>query len=397
MDDAYFRDRISAYFDKDLPPEEYQAVDNWLKNSPEGRKALEELGRLDEFVTRQLEVRGGDEFFEQQARSIEQKLGFRTAEPAEEKIIDIGPRSRWRSYVPKIAAVAVSAAVLVFIGVNYDRIFTGENLLGHREAPSDISPRTEQGRRATIDTEADSMMAGEQENRISSKERDTSGLHLKQKTEIIPPERLREREPDVSLPEKVTEVPSNDRIDAPPEQPSPTIQHELAKPEAQPELAAPLEDKDLAAPAPELEKLEPQQELTQTARRAASPSAAAEGGTVDSTAAELAVWRKVRDEMMDVLKVQVDEYSPSEGYANQIRPKEKSVKTLGARQGGLASASHEKQEQARLIEACFNIVRLTPDADEREGALRIIRSFAADSTSASHDLARKYLDSLESD
>lgn len=116
MDDAYYRDRLSAYADNQLPLDERQAVDEHLKQNAESRRMLEEIMRFKQFAD---EHGGLDEtdYFEQNARAIEQRLGL----VADTPITDIG-KPRFSGLGWKIAAAAASIAVLTFIGLNSDDI-----------------------------------------------------------------------------------------------------------------------------------------------------------------------------------------------------------------------------------------------------------------------------------
>jgi hypothetical protein len=112
MDHSYFKDRISAYYDRDLPPYELQAVEEHLKDCAECQALLAEFEKLDRMVAEKSELAEGD-YWEQSAQKIERALGF------EEKteVIDVRPKS-WRGLGWKIATVAASVAVITFIGLH---------------------------------------------------------------------------------------------------------------------------------------------------------------------------------------------------------------------------------------------------------------------------------------
>ena len=50
MDHGYFKDRISAYYDNNLKPEERVVIEEHLKECEECRKLLAELAKLDRLV-----------------------------------------------------------------------------------------------------------------------------------------------------------------------------------------------------------------------------------------------------------------------------------------------------------------------------------------------------------
>lgn len=111
MDHSYFRDKISAYFDNELPPQEKEIIEQHLAQCQECQDLLAELKRLDRTVEKHSQL-GGKEYWEQSAQRIEQRLGF----AEETKVTDITP-SGWKGLVPKLAAVAASIAVLGFIAL----------------------------------------------------------------------------------------------------------------------------------------------------------------------------------------------------------------------------------------------------------------------------------------
>jgi len=111
MDHSYFRDKISAYFDNELSPQEKEIVQQHLAQCQECRNLLAELKRLDRTVEKHSQL-GGEEYWEQSAQRIEQRLGFREGT----KVTDITP-SRWKGLVSKLAAVAASIAILGFIAL----------------------------------------------------------------------------------------------------------------------------------------------------------------------------------------------------------------------------------------------------------------------------------------
>ena len=114
MDHSYYRDKISAYVDNELPPQEREVIQQHLTECKECRNLLAELEKLDRLVEQQSQL-GGEEYWEPSAQKIEQRLGF----TGETKVTDITP-SRWKGLVPKLAAVAASIAVLGFIAL-YER------------------------------------------------------------------------------------------------------------------------------------------------------------------------------------------------------------------------------------------------------------------------------------
>ena len=110
MDHAYFKDRISAYFDGALPPYEKRAVEEHLAQCAECRGMLAKLRALDSMVEKKSEL-GESDFWEQQAQKIEQRLGIGQTE-----VTRIQPTRTWQGLSWKLAAAAASIAVVGVIG-----------------------------------------------------------------------------------------------------------------------------------------------------------------------------------------------------------------------------------------------------------------------------------------
>ena len=114
MNHSYYRDRISAYVDNELSPQEREIIKQHISECQECRNLLAELEKLDRFVQQRSQL-ADEEYWERSAQKIEQRLGF----TGETKVTDITP-SRWKGLVPKLAAVAASVAILGFIAL-YER------------------------------------------------------------------------------------------------------------------------------------------------------------------------------------------------------------------------------------------------------------------------------------
>jgi len=138
MDDAWYRDRLSAYADNQLPLDERQAVEEHLARNAESRAILEQIVRFKQFADAHGDL-DDTEYFEESARAIEQRLGL-IDQP---KIAHIA-RPRYAGLGWKIAAVAASIAVLTFIGLHTDQI--GQML---RPSPTDQMSETPRPGRAT--------------------------------------------------------------------------------------------------------------------------------------------------------------------------------------------------------------------------------------------------------
>jgi hypothetical protein len=110
MDHAYYKDRISAYFDGALPPYEQKAVEDHLAQCAECREILEKFRALDSLIGQKSGL-GESDYWEQQAQAIEQRLGIGQTE-----VTRIRPTRAWQGLTWKLTAAAASIAVVGVIG-----------------------------------------------------------------------------------------------------------------------------------------------------------------------------------------------------------------------------------------------------------------------------------------
>ncbi|MCK4372346.1 MAG: zf-HC2 domain-containing protein, partial [candidate division Zixibacteria bacterium] len=111
MDHGYFQDRLSAYHDRSLTPEEMRMVEEHVAACAECRKQLEMLAKLDRLIDEKADLAESD-YWETAAQKTEQRLGFKK----ESKITII--RRSWTGLGWKLAAAAASVAALTFIALH---------------------------------------------------------------------------------------------------------------------------------------------------------------------------------------------------------------------------------------------------------------------------------------
>ena len=119
MDHGYFKDRLSAYVDKDLKPEEYRILDEHVESCEECQKLVKELRKLNRFIDEQAELKGED-YWEKSAQRIEQAIGGGEAT----EITEITPEKEpsKAGWYWKLTGVAASIILLVMIGIHYKDI-----------------------------------------------------------------------------------------------------------------------------------------------------------------------------------------------------------------------------------------------------------------------------------
>jgi len=135
MDHGYFKDRISAYYDNNLKPEEQVVIEEHLKECEKCRKLLAEFEKLDRLVEEHSQL-GGEKYWEESAKKIEKSLGFE-----EKTAITEVASSRWFGLTWKLAAVAASVVLLTIVGLHRDEIWKEEKPEKRlKSVPSVVTP-----------------------------------------------------------------------------------------------------------------------------------------------------------------------------------------------------------------------------------------------------------------
>jgi len=139
MEHSYFKDRISAFLDGELPPYEEQVVGEHLAGCEECQQIKAELEKIDSLVEKYSDL-DDDEYWEKSAQKIEDAIGI-----SETQIEDITPgkKSNYKGLGWKLATVAASIAVLTFIGLHEKDIFKEIDTVPTMQAPSISLPPTE--------------------------------------------------------------------------------------------------------------------------------------------------------------------------------------------------------------------------------------------------------------
>ncbi len=131
MDHSYFQDLLSAYLDNELTPEQQEAVRRHLEQCESCRRELQRLRQIDRIVDEHSQL-DGDEYWEQSARKIEERLGFAQADVTD---IRQSGRRQWSGLGWKIPAIAASVAILAFIGLHQSDIFRGSAIRNESVKP----------------------------------------------------------------------------------------------------------------------------------------------------------------------------------------------------------------------------------------------------------------------
>jgi hypothetical protein len=117
MDERYFKDKISAYLDNELSPQERSIVDEYIRTHPEAQELLARLESLKRVSKGNMPLGGDDLYWERNARKIESAIGAaKTEAPITTE------SSSWQNHWGKLTAVAASAVILFFIATNRDEV-----------------------------------------------------------------------------------------------------------------------------------------------------------------------------------------------------------------------------------------------------------------------------------
>lgn len=379
MDEKYFKDKISGYFDGDLKPEEMAMMTEWLKNSPEGQQALAELGRLDEFVRRQSELSGSEDFWERQAQKIEARLGFESA--AEDKIADIQPRKSsglgW-----KLIATAASIVLLIYVGVNKDDIF-GPDRAGVvqpvEEQSADAEAPDEQFKRIgdTARFRDDAASADRMESSVPKKEQPAVADEMRSNEAAIPSP-TPEREA-VAQSGRAAAAPATTERQAEPENLAAEQDQRRTQPSSMQHGTPDIGVSTAEVPAPSLVEAQTQAPLLTKP----SPDDRLDNDTM------LTVWRQTYARTDSVLNT-----TAKDKTALQIPDMSTGLTRKAAPAATTAPKVDRTAVEAEMLGACFKIAELSPDSTEQALMQARLKAVAADSKSANRTLAQDYLDRL---
>lgn len=392
MDEKYFKDKISGYFDGDLKPEEMAMMTEWLKNSPEGQQALAELGRLDEFVRRESELGGSEDFWEAQARKIEARLGFESA--AERVVTDIRPKKS-SGLAWKMVAAAASVVLLIYVGVNRDDIFGPDKLTTRPPAVSKDMPEGESQPETGRSNELLDDSVGVQREEIGSATTTARPdvQQGKKETAVAQPEMPLPGEPPAAIPSPTLDIRGGRAAEV-------SIPMTETRQGAPSSNTAGQEETKADAVAPQKTETDLSKSLeviAETTEPAARPEVqglaheATRAAVADEFGADtmLAVWRQTLARTDSTLNTM------NKAKSGQQLP---DLKTTMRSKAAPATTSEPKIDRAKveaeLLEAAFNIAQASPDSAEQAVMKDRLAAVAADPDSPNRKLAQSYLDRL---
>ncbi len=200
MDESYFRDKLSAYFDKALSPEEMAMMDEYVRENAEARRILDDFRKFDAMVNQESEL-GDDEYWERSAQKIEQAV-----ERADSNRVVEPLKSKSGSWIWKAVPIAASIMLLTFIGLHQGDIF--KNDVPRIEAP-------QVGKEVSLPTppqpRSDSMSVGKEDMKAVSDgsiETDVASEDMDYVEDKGRPEKA-----TIGIPTPVADAPASDEVD----------------------------------------------------------------------------------------------------------------------------------------------------------------------------------------
>lgn len=373
MDHAYFRDKVSAYHDRELPAQEQEMLEQHVASCPECQKLLAELERLDSLIAEKIGL-GESDYWEKSAQKIEEKLGFKEATE-----ITPVPRSGWdKGMVWKLSAVAASVALLVFIGFNKEKIMDRPpepSMLQQVKPPADSDAESYMVTPAQDSVEAQQNVQDQsvpvQENRPVELKKSVVGKADEKGKVLL--RGGRSNEGTVVIDSNVQRLP---------------VQKDVIVQKLPTETPTTASREEAVAPAPANKVDVAMDELKSITQKSEAESAT----LAEEVTTDLSHWRAVRDSFATSLDKPKESLMEKYGVT-KLRTDDRQKKPAASLSTGKDSSDHK----ARYLEACYQIALLTEDASEyqRSRETLVTASQSTDSTIAAS--AKEYLSKLTVD
>ncbi len=383
MEHSYFQDRLSAYHDNELPLQEKVVVEEHLRDCPDCQRQLADYVRLDQLVIDHSQLADTD-YWDTAARGIEKAIGMTDLS----QIIPVSKvRERW-ALTWKLAAVAASAIIVAYLGINRDKILPLEKGAPPTVAPSVAQPSPDQGKDqlATDSVSSTKRDFDREEPRRNEANRPSEG----RQAELQGGTAVKETQ------DKLSSKPADSRVRAEKVMPSGALA-DLKSDEKQSSVdraSAPAVEMPhtvpVAAPAfvpdSQLAQAEPKRSLDIQPETLAN--SLADKMPAKDTVGDIAYWRSLKDSLLasaerkDALGV-----NATKALTSQYQPSAKKPPSV-------AASAPAVNREIRLVEAWYRIARLTDNPAEKTTAIKALKVMTSGTAAAVHEKAGAYLDSL---
>lgn len=405
-DHGYFLEKLSAFADHELAPDLQAQVAEHVETCAECQRGLEQLRQLDRFVDDQSELDDSD-YWETSARKIEAQL------PATASVTDIRSDTKTDAvgWAWKLPAIAASVLIVGYIGLHQSEILKDDPGSPPNEATEIVQPTEKRAvGEFEVAPEAVDKVAVEERKEEQpltvAKESDTRSVIPAPSPVMFKPAVLVEKPTADLTPSANAETPppaasSSDRFV--------TVPDIVATPDAivpvEPEAPVALAKRG-SRPAPSAASPDSNYKRRSKLKSAVSAKAKEERQRTELTLADdvdrpdsdqfgddgeagilalskLDDWRHLRDSLQEALP------ELAVGSSTTARKQGlgfEAISSLAQRSKDAVVAvdkNARQQGEATLVEAWYQICRLTDDSSEADEGLRFLRQKAADSTSTS--------------
>jgi hypothetical protein len=418
VDHSFFQERLSAYADRELPADELAVVEDHLLGCAECRRRLDEISKLGELTDRD-SLLGESDYWEKAAQKIEAAL-----EPQRTEVLDPAKERPRASYGLwwKLPAIAASLLFLTYIGLHEGDILKEDTAVPSRPVPGAEKPRPESS--AVADQPAstlDTTVVPVVETPTGEADYETEPLIADQEAgprEITPSESVSVRgrgEQLLTASDEIAETPPPPVLSRQESVPIPAqslVEERPAVGEEKAVLPAVTEESaEAPAGAVSTDQVKVSDENYRERRSKKSRAASADSVTLreeivtpdymalsDSAlqrAADLDRWRTRRDSLLRVTADLARADSVGQGQKPMgVAPSfgaDAGTKPLAMVDQQAARKQAKDQAEAALVEAWFQVCRLSQDTVEVRRGVAYLQTVASDNQSASRRQAEEHM------
>jgi hypothetical protein len=406
-DHGYFLEKLSAFADHELAPDLQAQVAEHVETCAECQRGLEQLRQLDRFVDDQSELDDSD-YWETAARKIEAQL------PATPSVTDIRSDTKTEpvGWAWKLPAIAASVLIVGYIGLHQSEILEEDIGRLPSEAAEIVQPTEKRavdevkvapeaiGQVDAKDHQEEQPLTGANESDTRSvipapspivfkpalfPEKPTADLARQSSGQATPPPAASGSDDLVALPDIVATP--GEVVKVEPEAPVARAKRgsrpapSAASPDANYKRRSKIKSAASAQAKEERQKI--QLTLADQPDRSDSDQFGDDGEAGILALSNLDDWRHLRDSLQEALPKLA---AGSEATAQKQGLGFEAISSLAERSNEAvieADKNASKQGEASLVEAWYQICRLTDDSSEADEGLRFLRQKAADSTATS--------------